>query len=602
MTTDDQQQETNQDVFDEYVRHVLEGTGVEYVESGLAGIEKLIAEIQDGEATEASALKLIAIAHARLVFLVIHTPYEDSDWSLAMEDLGPKIGSQLDRCVSLMEPHLEGIELDALSMMFHEAAVDVIAGMYGVPAFGQLAKKSLLPVPLVMGAVLYSLILTDRTNSQDDENAASPPISKSRLGRLAKHFHLNIEPNLRGFPSWYWHFIGHEITACLQAVESLPFQEWHDIVDYVADLMRQSEMDADYDKDNQHRQGVGSNYPVWSTENWAWQFGRVASLYHLAEPDAEAPVYASPADVGFDIELLLGWDNGLTALSLIAHGPHLGRMQEPDQLLVGLLAVGHRGTEIDEENLGENAALLPLMQLPTSRLYWIMRQGYNEGAKDIQESAATNSVTATTATQSVPDVDALLGSIDGLEDEFSDVAINKSAEGENPVVTIAEEVETGLREALPNIWDKLPRDVQRYLKRAEQSLASPPTVVTYPALEYAKAVEATLRILLSKPQELRRNLWPGSRIGRWIEALEGMAGPLTEFDALQMNLRNQFDAAYAQDLGDSLKIVAENRNPDAHDEDEVSLPGLVRDTILGVGQSPSIFELILRFARKWPPK
>lgn len=608
MTTDDQQQETNQAIFDEYVRYLIGGTDAVYMDES---IEHIIETIEHREASVETAINLIARAH--VIFMVLTCPtqlnfFHDSEiddlersvpWIVQLIQLVPKIGPALDRCADLLQDlpieHAEE-ESAGISSVIETA---MLPHLFSAPSLKKLTSKKLFGNKGALDLFVFAARAKASSQSVREQIDDGEEALTTDLGHLAR-LNLDIKPSLRALPNWYWYRVSHEISECLSETKSLTFHEWQDIVNFVADLMRQSEEENNIWSDIEYKRGMDAPYPVWSAENWAWQFGRVASLYHIAEPDPEALIDKPPAEVGFEIELLQGWDNGLAVQSLIAQGPSLGGLEEFDQLEAGLYAARSTDVESLKESIEQGDALLPSMQPPTSRLYWIMRLGYLEGAersREPREERASKMATIPMATQQVTDVDALLQSVD-LEDRPRDVSVNKPAEGENPVVTVAEEVETGLREALPDIWDKLPRDVRRYLRLAEQSLLGPPTVVTYPALEYAKSVEAALGILLRKPQELPRNLWPHKRIGKWIEALEGMTGKLSEFDPLQLNLRNQFDAAYAPQLAESLKIVAENRNSEAHDEDEVSLPHLVRDTVLGTDTRPSIFELILRFAKR----
>ena len=615
MTTDDQQQETNQAIFDEYVKFVVGVTEVDYMDES---IEHIIETIEHGEASVETAINLIARAH--VIFMVLTCPTQlnsvkvtevndlenSPPWIIQLTQLVPKIGPALDKCADLLEsiPTAMSEEEDVDISSLIETAI--LPGLFSAPSLKKLTGKKLFGDQGALDAFVFAAHAKTSSQSDSGQTDDAEEARRTVLGRLAR-LNLDIKPTLRSFPSWYWHRVGHEISECLSLAESLTFSEWCGIVDFVADLMRQSEMDADYKKDNHREQGGVSNYPVWSTENWAWQFGRVASLYRLAEPDPEGPTDGPPSEWGLDIELIENWDNGLAAQSLIAHGPHLGHLQESDQSLAGLLAVGNRGRGTNEEKPGESVALLPLMQLPTSRLYWIMRLGYIEGAEAMRESTAKAEplyeagppkVSTTTAGTETGVAETT------LQQMIAELGAAMAHELDSIQRQTREQMLVDIAARLGDVWNILPQDIGRHLGRAHQALNESSDLaflMADPVLEMALAVEIALRHWLIAPQRERGARRDGS-LGNWISWLTNSGLAARNASLEDPAWRDRYDWGFADELTVSLYILRENRNAVAHPPGTSSEPTRVAEIVFGGNGSGSIFELILRFARKWPPK
>ena len=615
MTGDQTQTQTNQDIFDEYVKYLLDSSGVEFMDES---IEHIVQTIEHGEGSVGTALNLIARAHVTAMISACPTHLNSFSaqevvdeeialavWIVQIVNQVPKIASALDKCVDIVIEGISDSAGDSEILTDSQVVRILLPRMYSATTLDRLERRNLFGGKLALDAsfLLARAKETSQSDKESDGQADTGPTTG--LGHLAGNLSLDIKPSIRSLPSWYWYRIGYQISECLRTADSITFAEWVDIVDFVADLMRQSEMEDDEWQDIDYERGGEPPYPAWSSENWAWQFGRVVALFNLAEPDPESDSGELPRDWGLDIDFIQNWDHGQAVQSLIAQGPRLGRLEDFSQLEAGLYAALDGRPDARDPTYDTNDALLPSNQLPSSRLYWIMRLGYIEGVDSIGANRDDSDDQATTPTQAAEPTAGSASSwqgITGLNGHHRALLIAPTLDNGRLGATSQEDLVAQLQNALLGIWDTLPRDVQRYLKLAEHSLTSPPNVVTYPSEEYFKAVEAALRLFLSKPKELSYKLWPGKRVGKWIEALIGMSSTLKELDSLQMHLRHQFDSAYARELSERLKIVSENRNADAHDSDEVSLPYQVRDAVLGKDGSRSVFELILRFAKNWPPK
>ena len=615
MTSDKPQGETNQEIFDEYVKYLLGGSGFQYMDES---IEHIVETIEHGEASVETALNLIARAHVTAMVsacpthLNSHSAKEIVDeetalavWIVQIVNQIPKIASALEKCVDMVIEGISDSAGDSEILTDSQVLRILLPQMYSATTLDRLERRNLFGGKLALDASFLLALAKETPQSDKESDGQADTGPTTGLGHLAGNLSLDIKPSIRSLPSWYWYRIGYQISECLRTADSITFAEWVDIVDFVADLMRQSEMEDDEWQDIDYERGSEPPYLAWSAENWAWQFGRVVALLYLAEPDPEITNGEPPADWGLDVDFIRNWDNGLAIQSLIAQGPRLGRLEDFSQLEAGLYAALNGRLDAQDATYDTNDALLPSNQLPSSRLYWIMRLGYIEGVDSIGANRDDSDDQATTPTQAAEPTAGSASSwqgITGLNGHHGALLIAPSSDNGRPIATSQEELVAQLHNALPGIWDTLPRDVQWYLIRAEHALGSPLDPLHYPALEFLKAVEAALGLFLTKPKELHFKLWPGKRVGKWIGALIGMSSTLNELDSLQMHLRHQFDSAYARELSERLTIISENRNADAHDSDDVSLPYQARDSVLGKDGSRSVFELILRFARKWPPK
>ena len=92
--------------------------------------------------------------------------------------------------------------------------------------------------------------------------------------------------------------------------------------------------------------------------------------------------------------------------------------------------------------------------------------------------------------------------------------------------------------------------------------------------------------------------WPES-IGEWEDCLRKMTRPKGKRHKLDHIFRQQFEPRFATKLAEGLDVFREGRLPGAHGKPLPPRALKAKETALGNAQRPSIFELILKFARRW---
>ena len=627
MTTDDHQNETNQDIFDDYVRYMLQGTGVEYIDQP---VEQIIQTIEHGEAGSETALNLVAIAYVTMIFAYCPTPFSSMTldevmlaneneqaprpWFIQLLSRVPKIGSVLGKCEDLLKdlPDHDGRpEYEATSRII----CSILPAFCSAPSMKSLqAKRLFSPDKITIDSIL--LLASDKDKKTDQQKSATGDAGSNTLttgiGQLFSNLTLTIHPNLRTFPSWHLYYFGHGLDARFYARTDMAYWEWCSAVDFIADLMRQGAILDNTDLD--HEWGFENKYPVWSAEHWAWQFGRVTSLFLLAKKDFDE-------QEGIEIiEELREWgDNGLAAFSIIAGGPQFADLQKTFDLWSGVYAsmyneIGEEQQPVDSEHI-----LAPYNQTPKSRLYWIMRLGYLAGREDLKKEPKTSYIWKNTGSEveveeiTQPTISALTSKSEIAPPQHSS-AVGLSADiVERVTETILqvqdsadyrreEEVRAKLSTHLGEIATLIHDDAMDAVVAAECAfLLSPIRRARHFSLDYAKAVECVLEDWLTPPREQKE--WPGSDIGEWCDVLRKMSRPQKERrHSLDPVVRRYFDAGRAAYLAERLDVVRKLRVRDAHDNTRPPRPQVIREYVLGTDSSPSIFELILRFAKKWPPQ
>ncbi len=131
---------------------------------------------------------------------------------------------------------------------------------------------------------------------------------------------------------------------------------------------------------------------------------------------------------------------------------------------------------------------------------------------------------------------------------------------------------------------------------AQQALSNGPGFSSGASLGFAKAVEVVLEDWLPAPKGQRG--WTDRTIGKWAGTIGRMTSPKERRAPLDPVLRRQFNARYEKELAEALDILGDLRAREAHHGREVPRPQLVRKYVLGTETRLSIFELILRFAKR----
>ena len=301
--------------------------------------------------------------------------------------------------------------------------------------------------------------------------------------------------------------------------------------------------------------------PATSIEFWAWQFGRVAAL-------------ASSFDDGaFDQQKFEGWGNGILALSLLLGS---GRPVEWKGRWAGAVVT------CDDQTLEDAGALKA-----TSHLYWLMHIGMLNAVRRLERQhprAVTDNVMEQMGSEGSEVL--LLGNYAELGEAI------KLAE-EYAEQKRGEQATTELKEHLPQVWDMLSEDAQAHLIEAELNLKK--RRLRDASLDYANSVEAALREFITRPKDVKR--WPGS-FGEWTARLREMTAANSQQDYGAREFKRWFDVKYAADLADALEVFQTGRQARGHSGERLPSAHKARRVALGI-QQQSVFELLLRFAKRW---
>lgn len=316
--------------------------------------------------------------------------------------------------------------------------------------------------------------------------------------------------------------------------------------------------------------------PPILAEYWAWEFGRVAAMWSMVDKSIFEDEY--------EADFFQDWDNGLTALSLLS-----GVKEDSDVLIricwIGALSTWRSAPEpVEWWHFGVSDDVYPSSLQPTDHLFWLMRLGAVDGALKLD----LNGSDSPAPSSEPPRTDMLmLGSDIQLGRTMLKVIEDAEQERERCI-------ENELAERLGEVWDKLPPDSLYHLRSAELNLQKrrPPDA----SLDYAIAVETALSEWL-KPPNGQYN-WPKG-LGDWLDLLKGMAGDKRQRYGADRDLRRRFNPQYASKLAEALDIFREARLPRAHGLPRPPRAQKARETVLGGEQRQGVFELILRFAKRW---
>ena len=186
-----------------------------------------------------------------------------------------------------------------------------------------------------------------------------------------------ILPDQFGQTAWHRFVVRDVIRAFMEKPKQLSWEAWCTKVDLCAELLQSAELfGADMD-DLGDEHGIFKSevrLPPTSAEHWAWEFGRVAAMWPMVDKTV--------VEDNFGSEYFDGWDNGLSALSLISAA------QEPGDILVdrcwlGAFATWRSSPESEPDLIRMGEPTYPAFQLANDHLFWLMRLGYLDGVKRI---------------------------------------------------------------------------------------------------------------------------------------------------------------------------------------------------------------------------
>ena len=554
------QSETNQQIFDSFVQSVLDDCKVPHIEQP---IEALLDRIENGETSVNVALNLIVASHVTFLLAAHFTPIEDPSWTNSLKALYPKIASGLLKCRKILNascfsgsPVDEGS--DSLGSSFWNYAVPV---EYGLDPWEEFKGSNLLTATKLKVDPFFR-----------DIGIWFPLDSDSGKGLAFERDLLELS-DITTLTSWHYFVVSDRINDLVEKLETLEFDDWATTVDVCSLLMSRAEPLREEDLDDITEQSwsfTSSEIKVspTSAEHWAWQFGRVTALWSMQDDDEELTEY---------FDALMGlWPDGLSALSLLCIS------RESYHTVLGSC---WDGVIVTRCRRGEGAHEGASYQLPSSHLFWLMRLGFLDGIKRVTECKSPDSATSSEPKES--DV-LLLGSSQELGKAI--VTYQEAAEREREA-----QIKGNLVERLGKVWDLLPEDSQYHLVEAERNVK-----VRKPkdaSLHYAIAVETALVEWL--PNRGGQKDWPKS-IGQWEYCVRKMTRPKGKRHGLDDILSKWFDPKYSAKLAEALDVFREVRLPGAHGKQLPPRALKAKETALGNEQRPSIFELLLKFARRWP--
>ncbi len=622
MTTDDRTPETNQDVFDDYVRHVLKSTGIEYINQSSEYIKETIETIKDGDAGPETAIHMIAIAHAKFMFDRVHLPYPDEpDWTEKMEALHSLIADALNRCPDLLSDYEPKWLKDIRKILYRKTqenpgilndpdngphykrfldsnsplhAVEwVQLHMEGYNVSVDYVSRAIVGESMPEGFFVTNLFQPGTSGIGPDwqvtqQGGSYKSDTQSTYQRTLAAFcnHWVMFDAWNPLSNWHRHFVTALIRGAIAAPAELNWDDWTNMLDMCAWLIEESDFledDALEEEATSENTSTHLHLPIGSKEHWAWEFGRIAALWETLDKNTLESEW---------VDLFSGWPNGVTALSFIA--PHLDADSgDGEYLRLGVLAtLGSQKTN-DLFGVGPAAFSNRITDLP---LYWLSQLGYLDGTRALRRSRQNE---ATAVTELVPDdshelpIPQEAGSNALLIGSPAQIGATLLELAEIANVRREENARNFLSERLGDVVVYLSEDTLEYLLLAGVAFPRRDTRPAQIVLFYSNAVEAFIAQHLKAPKRFNPN--ERNRIGKWIEYINRSIARSNAPDG-------RFNWEVAVELAQSLGTVNRQRRPGAHYAPITALPHQVQDVVLGTESTPSIFELILRFAKKWPPK
>ena len=553
MTSEMRQTENNQRIFDDFVRHVLDRSGVP--QSGLS-IEGLLESIEHGEASVNAALNLIVVAHAVFIFLEVCTPIEEPEWTDALKALRPRIESGLQLCRRILaEEHPDSLQAEGAPSGLTNTWHCYVPTEYGLETWYELKDYPFFSTttsePYSWGDDYYMFIFkVGESSGQSEIGSRVKCLDSPGFGAVSTTWHL---------------YMVRDAIRALEAYERIDWDSWCTAVELCSEMMSRNDLvGVDY-PDYEHGLDTSEiRLPPTSAEYWAWEFGRVAAMWSIV--DKRFFVDGEPSEY----DAFAGWENGLAALSLLPGGT------ESSDDLIRTYWIGALCTWSSEPGLDE---IYPSALQPFDHLLWLMRIGAVDGTLRLK---AKDSDASTTSSEPSGAEILMLGKPEQLARAMQEAQEYANQERER-------RIENELAERLGIVWNQLPPDTQEHLLDAKMNVEKRDR--RRASQDYANAVEVALSEWLTNPENRRD--WPRG-IGQWGARLRRRTN-----DGLNNHLSRRFDYRNASKLADALKVLEEARLPGAHGWRTSPLTRNAQEAVFGGEQGQSVFELILRFAKRW---
>ncbi len=616
MATEQPREETNKDIFDDYVR---QAAGDEYIDKPA---EVIFERLENGEESLALCINALAITQAAFMMTVVYAPYKEPEWKREVRGLRRRFSEVASQVLKGIESSIrdtagQWVDKKAVGSDLEQRRV-FQNFMKGVNCYRLLTvspqwlwefselpslstdqiDEAFLRESVIAQDIDFALRRADFFQKQDGENGSLyrfygeesayyepvflalfaedrgwPATTKWHRRYAASNIQSHVETNRGWLQDFHW---GALLDICLWEVRELPSTE----------LPHEPPSNAELRGDIVDLFGLNSD----DSEYWAWLFGCLSSSWHDR-------VESTGADHSYS-----SYEAYTPAFALMD-----GSFEPGDPLgptLLGMIATWKReATEF--AFIHSERDLAPAFVSHVS--YWIAKLGYRYTRKPQNQDASPSRPTLAPVlspsskdvpsdldiepSANTPNMNDFLKRLDELEEQFYQSSLPGAIE----------QAEQRLQEQLHSIWNKLPQDIKRHLVRAHVALQDTLSTLD-PTLEMGFAVEIALGEWLVAPS---RRQTPGrrdTRIGNWISYLTGNGAAARAANLEDSAWRGRYDWNSVDELIVSLRILRDNRNPAAHAPGVSPEPIAVAEIVLGDENSPNIFELILRFAKKWPPK
>ena len=557
--------ETNQQIFESCVRSLLDHCGVPQIDQPIEG---LLESIQHGEGSVDTALNLVVVAHIAHLFLKVHVPIEEPEWTDALRCMSPRIKNGLQSCHDLLVRNLPKQTGESTVICEEWTLYSLIPHEYGMQPWGELTGSRFLKCAEYGTCFVSDLYLLWLKQQKPTGRIKL----NSLIERVGERVDL-IEKFGEHATAWHRFVVADAIHDFLEEPNRLEWEEWCVLVDLCSELMQSAESATESLLEDVWTPTSQIPLSPKSTEYWAWEFGRVAAMWPLVDKTTFD---------SHESEYFYDWPNGLAALSL-----QLGASTSDDDLFDRCWTGAAVASGLKSESGWHSA--YPGDQSPSDHLFWLMRLGFLHGSRRVESSELVLPARPVEPSESHA---LLLGSYGelGRAIEEAKAAAEQEREGR---------IHDELAERLGRVWDILPPDSQDHLFDAELNLKERNRRDA--SLDYATAVEIALSEWLSAPRDLSprdQSDWPEG-IGKWVGCLQRMAGARNTRGGLDSFLRRRFDPGYASKLANALDVLREARLPRAHGERHPPFANKARHVVLGEDQRLGVFELILRFAKRW---
>ena len=417
MAIDFHKAENNQQIFDSCVRSVLDHCEVPQIDQPIEG---LLESIEHGEGSVDTALNLVVAAHVAHLFLEVHLPIEEPEWTDALRRLKPGIEDGLELCRELLIKSLPNSA--GIGDKTDRAWFAVIPQEYGMQPWMELKDSGLLKCDMFGICFIRDGFLFQLKQQE--------PVKRIELSTLAREFGdsgSRMDSFVKRSTVWHRFVVADAIHAFLEEPKGLEWEEWCALVDLCSELMQGAEPATESPMDDVWTPTSQIRLSPKSAEYWAWEFGRVAAMWPLVDKTTFD---------SHESDYFYNWSNGLAALSL-----QLGASGSDDDLFDRCWTGAAVASGLNSES-GRRSAY-PDEQSASDPLFWLMRLGFLHGSRRVESSEPV--LPARSVAPSDADI-LLLGNQEQLARVIREALRGQEPDGEK-------RIRDDLAEKLVGLWD-----------------------------------------------------------------------------------------------------------------------------------------------------